>query len=92
MDNVHIFLHIKAVRAAVAVYFVATMVGAKAIENAVVFPLTVDFFNKLGIKIDVHFKSFERKLGFGAVLVHYGIVVPSVNFTALSASPSYISA
>ena len=56
MNDVHIVRHIKSVCAAVAVNFVAAVVGQKAVNNIVMRPFFFDIFYKLNILFKVLFK------------------------------------
>ena len=79
MNNIHVLFHVKTVGTAIAVNFVAAVVGAEAVEHAVILPLAVDFSDKLRIEIDILFKSGKGFGSFGAVLVHGAVIVAVID-------------
>ena len=79
MDYVHVLLHVQPVRAAAAVYFVAAMVGHKAIERVVLRPVLLYRVHKPAIESKVRLQRGNGLRRFGAEFVHCAVVIAVVN-------------
>ena len=79
MHNVQVLLHVKTVRAAVAVDLVTAVVHREAHQRIVVFPVVADKVSQNTEGVAVCAQLSQRLGTFGAVLVHYGIVISVVN-------------
>ena len=77
MRDMKILVHIKAVRAAIFVNFVTTMIHSEAYESIVI-PIVFDQLAEHGESATVGSHFGESLYAFGTFLVHYAVIVAIV--------------
>ena len=79
MHDIEILVHIKAVRSAISVYFMTSVIHCKANEGVMMLPMRLDKTADHTKYMVVHTKLRKGSCAFGAVFMHNTVIIAVVD-------------